>query len=82
MTKPTTLAWMTCALLALHTGAHAQTQAWPRQWPRPMARTMSQPRPADRDHAYVLMGSPSASGVGAAVRWPVGARLGVELGPS
>ena len=28
---------------------------------------------------YVLMGSASASGAGAAVRWPIGSRFGVEL---
>jgi opacity protein-like surface antigen len=86
MTKPTTLAWMTCALLALHTGAHAQNAGnGPSSGPGP--RDDRGNRTDDRASPglpieitpYVLMGSPSASGVGAAVRWPVGARLGVEL---
>ena len=77
MTKPTTLAWMTCAVLAVHTGAHAQNpgNGQHRQW---HGRSSQPGRPIEIT-PYVLMGSPSASGVGAAVRWPVGARLGVEL---
>lgn len=72
MTKPTTLAWMTCAVLAAHTSAYAQTTgngADARDSPgRPIEIT-----------PYVLMGSASASGAGAAVRWPIGSRFGVEL---
>jgi len=80
MTKPTTLAWVTCALLALHTGAHAQN---PGNGPSNDASNgtdgrASPGRPIEIT-PYVLMGSPSASGVGAAVRWPIGSRLGVEL---
>jgi hypothetical protein len=72
MTTPTTLAWMTCAVLAIHAGAHAQGTTGntdDRGSPgRPIEIT-----------PYVLTGSPSASGVGAAVRWPLGRRFGVEL---
>ena len=84
MRKPTTLAWMTCAVLAVHAGAHAQNAG---NDPRNDAGNDPGSRAADRAGPgrpieitpYVLMGSPLASGVGAAVRWPVGARLGVEL---
>jgi hypothetical protein len=72
MTKPTTLAWMTCAVLAVHSGAHAQNAG------TGPADRASPKRPIEIT-PYVLVGSPSASGVGTAVRWPVGARFGVEL---
>ena len=72
MTKPTTLAWMTCAVLAVHGSAHAQNAS------NGADDRASPGRPIEIT-PYVLMGSPSASGVGAAVRWPIGSRLGVEL---
>lgn len=72
MTKPTTLAWMTCAVLAAHTGAHAQNPG------NGADRRDSPGRPIEIT-PYVLMGSASASGAGAAVRWPIGSRFGVEL---
>jgi opacity protein-like surface antigen len=72
MTKPTTLAWMTCAVLAVHTGARAQTSG------NGTNDQASPGRPIEIT-PYVLMGSASASGAGAAVRWPIGSRLGLEL---
>jgi opacity protein-like surface antigen len=72
MTKPTTLAWMTCAVLAMHSGAHAQDQGTG-------ADDRASPKRPIEITPYVLVGSPLASGVGTAVRWPVGAHLGVEL---
>jgi opacity protein-like surface antigen len=72
MKRPTTLAWMTCAVLAVHAGAHAQN---------PGSGTDGRPGPGGPIEItpYVLMGSGSASGAGAAVRWPIGDRLGIEL---
>ena len=83
MTKPTTLAWMTCAVLAVHTGAHAQSpnngsSHGPGDGPGHRTDDRASPGRPIEITPYVLIG-PSASGVGAAVRWPVGARLGVEL---
>jgi len=72
MTKATTLAWMTCAVLAVHGSAHAQNAS------NGADDRASPGRPIEIT-PYVLMGSASASGVGAAVRWPVGARAGIEL---
>ena len=76
MMKPTTLAWMTCAVLTVHTGAHAQN---PGNGAGSGTDDRASPGRPVEITPYVLMGSPSASGVGAVVRWPVGARLGVEL---
>ena len=76
--KPTTLAWMTCAVLAVHTGAHAQTLTMALAMAQALAPTIEPAPAAHRDHALRVMGSPTASGVGAAVRWPIGARLGVR----
>jgi opacity protein-like surface antigen len=63
---------MTCAVLTLHGSAQAQstdTGTNDRASPnRPIEIT-----------PYVLVGSALASGVGTAVRWPIGARFGVEL---
>src|SRR3954454_9696368 len=72
MTKPTTLAWMTCAVLAVHSAAHAQN-------PGAGTDDRASPKRPIEITPYVLVGSPLASGVGTAVRWPVGARSGVEL---
>jgi opacity protein-like surface antigen len=71
MTKPTTLAWMTCALLTVHAVAHAQTPADTRDRASPSRPIEVTP--------YVSAGSAAASGVGAAVRWPIGSKFGVEL---
>ena len=76
MMKPTTLAWMTCALLAVHVAAYAQDRSTERS--DDAGDRASPGRPVEIT-PYVLMGSPSASGVGTAVRWPVGSRLGIEL---
>ena len=78
MTKPTTLAWMTCAVLAVYTGAHAQN---PGNSTGPSNGTDDRASPGRPIEItpYVLMGSASASGAGAAVRWPIGSRFGVEL---
>ena len=76
MTKPTTLAWMTCAVLAVHTGAHAQN---PGNGPGNGTDDRASPGRPIEITPYVLMGSASASGAGAAVRWPIGSRFGVEL---
>jgi hypothetical protein len=72
MTKPTMLAWMTCAVLSVHTLAQAQET-------RPAADDRASPPRAIEITPYVLMGSATASGVGAAVRWPLGSRFGLEL---
>jgi opacity protein-like surface antigen len=76
MTKPTTLAWLTCAVLAVHTGAHAQSPGNDRGTGTDDRASASRPIEIT---PYVLMGSASASGAGAAVRWPIGSRFGVEL---
>jgi opacity protein-like surface antigen len=65
---------MTCALLAVHTGAHAQRADRGNH----IDDRASPGRPVEIT-PYVLMGSGATSGVGTAVRWPIGTRLGVEL---
>jgi opacity protein-like surface antigen len=72
MMKPTTLAWMTCAVLAVQTAAHAQTSG------DGTDGRGSPGRPIEIT-PYVLMGSGPASGAGAAVRWPLVSRFGIEL---
>jgi opacity protein-like surface antigen len=72
MKKPTTLAWMTCALLAVHTVAQAQSGT-------PETNDRASPGRPVEITPYAMLGSGTASGVGTAVRWPIGARLGVEL---
>jgi len=72
MTKPTTLAWMTCALLTVH--GLAQAQSGP-----PVSDDRAGPGRPVEITPYAMLGSGNASGVGAAVRWPVAARLGIEL---
>jgi len=72
MMKTTTLAWMTCAVLAVHSGAHAQD-------PGTGTDDRASPKRPIEITPYVLVGSPLASGVGTAVRWPVGKRFGVEV---
>lgn len=72
MTKPTTLAWMTCAVLAVHMPAHAQQTS-------PAADDRASPSRPIEITPYVLAGSGTASGVGTAVRWPLGSRFGIEL---
>jgi hypothetical protein len=69
MHKPTTLAWTTCACLLAMAGTSRAQEA-----PDPAARG----RPVEVT-PYVLMGSAGAVGGGAAVRWPMGSRLGLEL---
>ena len=71
MTKPTTLARMTCALLTVHALAHAQA-------PADTHDRASPDRPIEIT-PYVSVGSAASSGVGAAVRWPIGSKFGVEL---
>ena len=78
MTKPTTLAWMTCAVLAVHTGAHAQNPGNGAGSAR-MARTIERAPAGRRDHTLRADGLAIGIRCRAAVRWPVGARLGVEL---
>jgi hypothetical protein len=72
MTKPTTLAWLTCALLTIHTLAHAQ-----------QAPASSKDRTgvdwAIEITPYVSAGSAASTGLGAAVRWPIGSKFGIEL---
>jgi opacity protein-like surface antigen len=76
MTKPTTLVWVTCAWLAAHGVAHAQNRnddggdrgGETRPTHRPVEIT-----------PYVSLGSANGSGVGAAVRFPIRDRLGLEL---
>jgi opacity protein-like surface antigen len=63
---------MTCVVLAVHGSAQAQDSG------SATDDRASPGRPIEIT-PYVLMGSASASGVGAAVRWPVGARAGIEL---
>jgi opacity protein-like surface antigen len=76
MTKPTTLVWVTCALLAAHGAAHAQS---------PNDDTGTHDGGAGRSYRpveitpYVSLGSANGSGVGAAVRFPLRDRLGLEL---
>ncbi len=72
MKNPTTLAWMTCAVLAVHTLAQAQGG-------QPGADDRASPGRPVEITPYAMLGSGLASGVGTAVRWPVGARFGVEL---
>lgn len=72
MTKPTMLVWMTCAVLAVHGSARAQDAG------SGTGDRASPSRPVEIT-PYVLIGSQLASGVGTAVRWPVGSRFGVEL---
>lgn len=64
------LAWATCALLALSADAHAQSTAAP-------ARTPA----AVEVSPFVSTASGDASGVGATVRWPLVSRirLGLEV---
>ena len=80
MTKPTTLVWMTCAVLAVHTGAYAQSPGNdPGNDTGSGTEDRASPARPIEITPYVLMGSASASGAGAAVRWPIGSRFGVEL---
>ena len=65
MTKPTMLAWMTCAVLTLPGLAQAQSGQ-----PQSDDDRAGPGRPVEIT-PYVLLGSGNASGVGAAVRWPV-----------
>ncbi len=71
MKKPTVLAWLTCALLSAHGIAHAQSTG-------NTTDDAGSRRPIEIT-PYVSLGSANASAVGAAVRWPIGSRLGVEL---
>ena len=80
MTKPTTLAWVTCAVLAVPTAAHAQNPyKGPDKGPGHGTDNRASPGRPIEITLYVLIGSASASGAGAAVRWPIGSRFGVEL---
>jgi opacity protein-like surface antigen len=72
MKKPTMVAWMTCALLAVHTAAQAQSGN------QDSDDRASPGRPVEIT-PYAMLGSGPASGVGTAVRWPIGGRFGVEL---
>lgn len=75
MTKPTTLMWVTCALLTAHGVAHAQTRnedAGDRGG-RAAARRPVEITP------YVSLGSANGSGIGTAVRFPIRDTLGLEL---
>lgn len=74
MIKPTTLAWVTCALLVAPGAAHAQT-----------GNDSAGDRGADAARRpveitpYVSLGSAGAAGLGTAVRFPIGDKLGLEL---
>lgn len=68
MKKLRIMAWSTCALLAVHGIAHAQQATETAKTRAPVEIT-----------PYVLLGSGNANGVGAAVRWEVAPKLGVEL---
>jgi opacity protein-like surface antigen len=63
---------MTCAVLAVHGLVHAQNA-------RPIESDRASPGRPIEITPYVLLGASAASGIGTAVRWPIGARLGVEL---
>ena len=76
MIKPTTLAWVTCVLLAAPGAAHAQTGKGD---PVDRGGGAAAPRRPVEITPYVALGSASASGVGTAVRFPIGDRLGLEL---
>jgi hypothetical protein len=65
MQRPTTLAWLTCAVLAMHGTAHAQ-------------RGDRDP-PAAEITAFGGTGPAGTPSAGAAVRWPVADRLGLEV---
>jgi hypothetical protein len=80
MTKPTTVAWMTCAVLAMYGSAHAQNpHNNARKDPGHGADARASPTRPVEITPYVLMGPALASGVGTAVRWPIGSRFALEL---
>jgi opacity protein-like surface antigen len=71
-----TLVWVTCALLTAHGVGHAQNPhdgTGDRRGGESAARRPVEITP------YAALGSASASSVGAAVRFPIGEKLGLEL---
>jgi hypothetical protein len=62
------MAWAACALLAVHGIAHAQ-----------QATEASAARSPVEITPYAALGSGNVNGVGAAVRWEVAPKLGIEL---
>src|SRR4029453_11897332 len=68
VTKLRVVTWAVCALLAAHGIAHAQ------QTPE-----TSKARAPVEIAPYVALGSANAQGGGAAVRWEIAPKLGVEL---
>lgn len=68
MTKPSVLGWVACALLTAHGIAHAQ-----------QATESTGARAPVEVTPYVALGSGHANGGGAAVRWTIAPKLGVEL---
>jgi hypothetical protein len=68
MKSPPVLAWTACALLAAHGIAHAQQTTETANARAPVEIT-----------PYVSLGSGNANGAGAAVRWEIAPKLGIEL---
>ena len=68
MSSHRSLAWAACAVLCLGGTAHAQSPA-----------AGGAPRRPVEISPFVSSGSGDATGIGAAIRWPVIARLGLEF---